>query len=69
VKGAAEMRKAYRVANIAIGSVLIMVLASVSHDIFGDSVWLSRIFLVATTGFIIFCTLLAIGGKNKEERK
>jgi ABC-type uncharacterized transport system fused permease/ATPase subunit len=53
------MRKAYRVANIAIGSVLIMVLASVIHDIFGDSVWLSRIFLATTTGFVIYCTLLA----------
>jgi len=63
------MRKAYRVANIAIGSVLITVLASVNHDVLGDSVWLSKIFLTATTGFVIFCTLLAVGlitGKDKE---
>ena len=62
------MKRAYKVANIALGSVLIMVMASVSHDIFWDSIWLSRIFLVATTGFIIFCTLLATGlitGKDK----
>jgi hypothetical protein len=62
------MRLSYKVVNIATGAVLISALSSVSHNVFDDSVWLSRIFLAATAGFVIFCVMRSLRGIDKRSR-